>query len=121
MESCDVYYYTLGTRLGIDKIAKWSRAFGLGEKSGALLDDEKGGLVPDTEWKRKRFRQPWYPGETPSVAIGQGYLTVTPLQLANMMAAVANGGTLYRPLLVSRVESSRGNGSTNRDRGNPDH
>ncbi len=108
VESCDVYYYTLGTRLGIDKIAKWSRAFGLGEKSGALLDDEKGGLVPDTEWKRKRFRQPWYPGETPSVAIGQGYLTVTPLQLANMMATVANGGTLYRPRLVSRVESIEG-------------
>lgn len=108
VESCDVYYYTLGTRLGIDKIAKWSRAFGLGEKSGALLDDEKSGLVPDTEWKRKRYRQPWYPGETPSVAIGQGYLTVTPLQLANMMAAVANGGTLYRPRLVSRVESIEG-------------
>jgi penicillin-binding protein 2 len=108
VESCDVYYYTLGTRLGIDKIAKWSRAFGLGEKSGALLDDEKSGLVPDTEWKRKRYRQPWYPGETPSVAIGQGYLTVTPLQLANMMATVANGGTLYRPRLVSRVESIEG-------------
>jgi penicillin-binding protein 2 len=108
VESCDVYYYQLGTRLGVDKIAKWSRAFGLGEKSGALLDDEKGGLVPDTAWKRKRFRQPWYPGETPSVAIGQGYLTVTPLQLANMMAAVANGGTLYRPRLVSRVESVEG-------------
>jgi penicillin-binding protein 2 len=108
VESCDVYYYTLGTRLGIDKIAKWARAFGLGEKSGALLDDEKGGLVPDTEWKRKRFRQPWYPGETPSVAIGQGYLTVTPLQLANMMAAVANGGTLYRPRLVSKVETIEG-------------
>ncbi|HEX9660883.1 MAG TPA: penicillin-binding protein 2 [Candidatus Binatia bacterium] len=108
VESCDVYYYTLGTRLGVDKIAKWSRAFGLGEKSGALLDDEKSGLVPDTEWKRKRYRQPWYPGETPSVAIGQGYLTVTPLQLANMMAAVANGGTLYRPRLVSRVESIEG-------------
>jgi penicillin-binding protein 2 len=108
VESCDVYYYQLGTRLGIDNIAKWSRAFGLGEKSGALLEDEKGGLVPDTEWKRKRLRQPWYPGETLSVAIGQGYLTVTPLQLANMMAAVANGGTLYRPRLVTRVESITG-------------
>jgi len=108
VESCDVYYYQLGTRLGVDKIAKWARAFGLGEKSGALLDDEKSGLVPDTQWKRKRFRQPWYPGETPSVAIGQGYLTVTPLQLANMMAAVANGGTLYRPRLVNRVESVEG-------------
>ncbi|HEX2228906.1 MAG TPA: penicillin-binding protein 2 [Candidatus Binatia bacterium] len=108
VESCDVYYYQLGTRLGIDNIAKWSRAFGLGEKSGALLDDEKSGLVPDTQWKRKRLRQPWYPGETLSVAIGQGYLTVTPLQLANMMAALANGGTLYRPRLVSKVESIQG-------------
>jgi penicillin-binding protein 2 len=108
VESCDTYFYQLGTRLGIDKIAKWARALGLGEKSGVLLDDEKGGLVPDTAWKRKRYRQPWYPGETPSVAIGQGYLTVTPLQLANMMAAVANGGTLYRPRLVSRVESIEG-------------
>jgi penicillin-binding protein 2 len=108
VESCDVYYYTVGTRLGIDKIAKWARAFGLGEKSGALLDDEKAGLVPDTAWKKKRFRQPWYPGETPSVAIGQGYLTATPLQLANMMAALANGGTLYRPRLVSRIESIEG-------------
>ncbi|MDH3446184.1 MAG: penicillin-binding protein 2, partial [Deltaproteobacteria bacterium] len=108
VESCDVYYYQLGIRLGVDRIAKWARAFGLGEKSGAVLDDEKSGLVPDTVWKRKRYRQPWYPGETPSVAIGQGYLTTTPLQLANMMAAVANGGTLYRPRLVSRVESIDG-------------
>ena len=68
----------------------------------------KADLVPDTQWKRKRLRQPWYPGETVSVAIGQGYLTVTPLQLANMMAAVANGGKLYRPRLVSKVESMAG-------------
>ena len=108
VESCDVYFYQLGQRLGIDKIAKYSRAFGLGEKTGAFLDDEKDGLVPDTAWKRKRYRQPWYPGETPSVAIGQGYLTTTPLQLANMMAAVANGGTLYRPRIVNKVESVDG-------------
>lgn len=105
VESCDVYFYQAGQRIGIDRIAKWARAFGLGEKSGAMFDDEKSGIVPDTEWKRKRFRQPWYPGETLSVAIGQGYLTVTPLQLANMMAAVANGGTLYRPRLVDKIES----------------
>ena len=65
-------------------------------------------MIPDTEWKLKRFRQPWYPGETLSVAIGQGYVTVTPLQMANMMAAVANGGKLYRPRLVSKVESLDG-------------
>ena len=108
VESCDTYFYQLGAKLGIDRIAKWSRAFGLGEKSGIALDDEKSGIIPDTEWKRKRFRQPWFPGETISVAIGQGYVTVTPLQLANMMAAVANGGKLFRPYLVSKVESLDG-------------
>jgi len=108
VESCDVYFYQLGPRLGIDAIAKWARALGLGEKTGIALDDEKGGTVPDTEWKRKRFHQPWFPGETVSVAIGQGYLTVTPMQMANMMATVANGGTLYRPWIVNRVESVTG-------------
>jgi penicillin-binding protein 2 len=98
----------LGSKLGVDKIAKWSRAFGLGEKTGVDLDDERSGIIPDTEWKRKRFRQPWYPGETLSVAIGQGYVTTTPLQLANMMVAVANGGKLYRPRLVHKVESVDG-------------
>ncbi|TMA63715.1 MAG: penicillin-binding protein 2 [Deltaproteobacteria bacterium] len=108
VESCDTYFYQLGPKLGVDRIAKWARAFGLGEKTGVVLDDEKGGTIPDTEWKRKRFRQPWFPGETVSVAIGQGYVTVTPLQLANMMAAVANGGKLYRPYLVNKVESVDG-------------
>ena len=108
VESCDVYFYQLGQRIGVDRIAKWARAFGLGEKSGFGLDEEKSGLIPDSQWKRKRFRQAWYPGETLSIAIGQGYVTVTPLQLANMMAGVANGGTLYRPRIVSRVESVDG-------------
>jgi penicillin-binding protein 2 len=108
VESCDTYFYQLGPKLGVDRIAKWARAFGLGEKTGVVLDDEKSGTIPDTEWKRKRFRQPWFPGETVSVAIGQGYVTVTPLQLANMMAAVANGGKLYRPYLVNKVESVDG-------------
>ena len=108
VQSCDVYFYQLGPRIGIDRIAKWARAFGLGDKSGLALDDERTGLVPDSEWKRKKYRQPWYPGETVSIGIGQGYLTVTPLQMANMIAAVANGGTLYRPRLVSKVESVDG-------------
>jgi penicillin-binding protein 2 len=108
VESCDTYFYQLGPKLGIDRIAKWARAFGLGEKTGVSLDDEKSGVIPDTEWKRKRYRQPWFPGETVSVAIGQGYVTVTPLQLANMMAAVANGGKLYRPRIVSKIESVDG-------------
>jgi penicillin-binding protein 2 len=109
VESCDTYFYQAGQRIGIDRIAKWARAFGLGEKSGAVaFDDEKSGIIPDSEWKRKRFRQPWFPGETLSVAIGQGYVTVTPLQLANMTAAVANGGILYRPRLVNKIESVDG-------------
>lgn len=108
VESCDVYFYQLGQRVGIDRIAKYARLLGLGEKTGIALDDEKAGLIPDSEWKRKRFGQPWFPGETPSAAIGQGYVSVTPLQMANMMAAVANGGTLYRPWFVRKVESLDG-------------
>jgi penicillin-binding protein 2 len=108
VQSCDVYFYQLGQRLGIDRIAKYARALGLGEKSGIPLDDEKAGLIPDSEWKMRRFGQPWFPGETPSAAIGQGYITVTPLQMANLMATVANGGTLYRPWFVQKVESLDG-------------
>ena len=108
VESCDVYFYQLGQRLGIDRIAKYARLLGLGEKTGIALDDEKAGLIPDSAWKMKRFGQPWFPGETPSAAIGQGYITVTPLQMANLMAAVANGGMLYRPWFVRRVESLDG-------------
>ena len=106
--SCDTYFYQLGPKLGVNRIAQWARAFGLGEKTGVALDDERSGTIPDAAWKMKRFRQPWYPGETVSVAIGQGYVTVTPLQLANMMAAVANGGKLFRPRIVSKVESVDG-------------
>jgi penicillin-binding protein 2 len=108
VESCDVYFYQLGPRIGIDKIAKWARALGLGERSGIMLEGEMGGTIPDTAWKKKRFRQPWFPGETVSIAIGQGYLTVTPLQQAIMMATVANGGTVYRPWIVRTVESVTG-------------
>jgi len=108
VQSCDVYFYQLGQRLGIDRIAKYARMLGLGERSGIALDDEKTGLIPDTEWKRKRFGQPWFPGETPSVSIGQGYVSVTPIQMANLIATVANGGTLYRPWFVRKVESLDG-------------
>jgi len=108
VQSCDVYFYQLGQRIGIDRIAKYARALGLGQKTGIELDDEKDGLIPDSAWKQKRFGQPWFPGETPSVAIGQGYVNVTPLQMANLMATLANGGTLYRPWFVRKVESLDG-------------
>ena len=108
VESCDVYFYQLGQQLGIDRIARWARKLGLGKKTGIALDGERGGLVPDRKWKFRRFGQPWYPGETPSVAIGQGYVSVTPVQIASLMAAVVNGGSLYRPWFVSKVESLDG-------------
>jgi penicillin-binding protein 2 len=108
VQSCDVYFYQLGTRLGIDRIARYARALGLGQKTGIELDDEKAGLIPDTQWKQERFGQPWFPGETPSASIGQGYVNVTPLQMANLMATIANGGTLYRPWYVRKVQSLDG-------------
>jgi penicillin-binding protein 2 len=108
VQSCDVYFYHVGQRLGVDRIARYARAFGLNQKTGIALDHEKAGLVPDSGWKKSQFRQPWFPGETLSVAIGQGYLVVTPIQMAVMMAAVANGGTLYRPWYVRRVETHDG-------------
>ncbi len=108
VQSCDVYFYQLAQRLGVDKIARYARRFGLGAPTGIDLDGESPGLVPDRAWKRRRFGAPWYPGETPLVAIGQGFLGVTPLQMASMMATVANGGTVYRPWFVKRVLSAEG-------------
>lgn len=102
--SCDVYFYALGQKLGIERLAEYSRRFELGRPTGIDLEGEKTGLVPDPEWSRRVRRHPWYPGETISVAIGQGALLTTPLQVATMMAAVANGGRLVTPHLVAGAE-----------------
>jgi penicillin-binding protein 2 len=99
--SCDVYFYYLGQRLGIEKIADYSRRFGLGAATGIDLEGEKVGLVPDLRWSLRVRRAPWYPGETVSVSIGQGALLTTPLQVARMMAVVANGGQRVQPHLWS--------------------
>jgi penicillin-binding protein 2 len=107
-ESCDVYYYTLGDRLGVDRIADMAKRFMLGSPLGIGLNHEKGGLIPTTAWKQKRFGKPWIRGETPSVSIGQGYVLMTPIQLASMIATVANEGTIYRPHLVKRVVDADG-------------
>ncbi len=104
-ESCDVFFYNAGIGLGIDKIAKYARLYGLGSPSGLALPGEQRGLIPDSEWKQKTYQQPWHPGETISVAIGQGYVATTPLQLVNAFAAVGNGGFLYRPYLVRKIAS----------------
>jgi penicillin-binding protein 2 len=103
VNSCDVYFYMLGNRLGIDAIAQAARQYGLGVPTGIELNGERAGIVPSTEWKQRVRKEPWYPGETISASIGQGYVTVTPLQMAAAMAAVANGGVLYKPRLVRSI------------------
>jgi penicillin-binding protein 2 len=99
-ESCDVYFYHLGQKLGIERIARYARLLGLGSQTGIDLEGERSGLVPDLEWSETVRNEPWYPGETISVSIGQGPLLVTPLQLASLMATVANGGQRVRPHLA---------------------
>jgi penicillin-binding protein 2 len=108
VQSCDVFFYQFGPRLGVDAMARYVRSLGLGVPTGIDLDHEKSGTIPDSEWKMKRFKQPWYPGETLSVAIGQGYVTATPLQMAQLTATIANGGTRYRPHYVQRVDAPDG-------------
>ena len=108
VESCDVYFYTVGKMLGVDKIAQYAKRFGLGEVSGIDLPNEKNGLVPTKDWKFKRKKVAWQPGETISTSIGQGFNLTTPLQLANAFSAFANGGTLWRPHLVKYIESTDG-------------
>jgi penicillin-binding protein 2 len=99
-KSCNVFFYQVGVRLEIDRIAAWAKRLGLGEPTGVDLPHELGGLMPSPEWKLRVQKAPWYPGETVSVAIGQGQVTVTPLQMARVAAVIANGGRLVRPHLV---------------------
>ncbi len=108
VESCDVYFYQVGQRLGIKKIKEWASRFGFGQPTGIELTGEKSGLVPSPEWKKKFSREPWYEGETAMVSIGQGALLVTPLQLLCMMATIANGGMRWTPRLVECAESLDG-------------
>ncbi len=110
-KSCNVYFYTLGNMLGVDRIYKWAEKLGLAGKTGIDLPNEQASLVPNTEWKLKRTGERWYPGETISVAIGQGQVTVTPASLANMIATVANGGTRVTPH-VREGRSTRGRGGS---------
>ncbi len=106
-QSCDVFFYQVGQKLGVDVIAKYARAFGLGSPTGIVLGHEKSGIIPDQNWKRENFKEPWYPGETLPVAIGQGFVTTTPLQMARAVAGLA-AGKLYRPRLVLRLDGVEG-------------
>ena len=107
-ESCDVFYYQLGEKLGVDKIAAAAKSFKLGSSLGVELLNERSGLIPTSEWKLKRFGKRWYRGETLPVSIGQGALIMTPIQLASMTATIANEGTIYRPHLVKKIVDADG-------------
>jgi len=109
VESCDVYFYDIGRRLGINTLAYYSKAMGLGQKSGIGLRNEKPGLVPTTEWKKRRFNAPWFQGENLSVIIGQGFNLATPLQMARLVSAVVNDGVLYKPYLIKQITDADNN------------
>lgn len=112
--SCDIFFFNVGARLGVDRIAEYAHKLTFGEISKIDLDGEKPGLVPSTQWANVKQHRKWYPSETISVAIGQGPLIVTPLQVANMMAAISNGGTVYRPHVVKMIEKVNPDGHVER-------
>ena len=104
VHSCDIYFYTLGRQLGIDKLAHYAAQFGLGRRTGIDLPAESPGIVPSSKWKARVLGERWYPGETILVAIGQSYVTVTPLQMATLIGTIANNGLQYRPRVVRKFE-----------------
>jgi penicillin-binding protein 2 len=108
MESCDVYFYNVGQKLGVDALARYAQRFGLGRETGIELEHEKAGLVPTSDWKLKKYKEAWQEGETLSVAIGQGFNLATPLQICLMTSAMVNGGNLYKPLLIEAVKDPEG-------------
>ncbi len=111
IQSCNIYFYHLGNDMGIERISRWAHALGFGQPTGIDLPQEKGGTVPDPDWKKETFKKTdpiWHPGETISVSIGQGALEVTPIQMAVFAAVIANGGTIYRPHLTRAVEVREG-------------
>ncbi len=101
IQSCDVYFYHFGERVGINKIEAYAKASGFGAPTGIILPHEKSGLVPSRAWKKQRFDEPWVGGETLNVSIGQGFTLVTPLQIATYVSALINGGDLLRPQLLA--------------------
>jgi len=104
VESCDVYFYEVGRRLGIDRIASYARELGLGKESGLRLVRERKGTIPDTKWKTEKRRQPWYLGETFNASIGQGYVAVTPFQMALLTSIISSGGYIYEPTIIALRE-----------------
>jgi penicillin-binding protein 2 len=107
-ESCDVYFYQVGHRVGVDALAEYAQKLGLGNKTWVDMEYEKSGLTPTKSWKEKNRNAKWQDGETLSVAIGQGFNLTTPLQVAVMTATLANGGKVYRPQIVEQVIDPEG-------------
>ena len=107
-QSCDVFFYTLAEKLGIDRIAKYATALGLGQKTGIDLPDEVSGVMPSEEWKIRNFKQKWFAGETISVGIGQGAVAITPVQLLRAIAAISMGGRMVVPHVVDPTELPSG-------------
>ncbi len=107
-ESCDVYFYLAGQKVGVDGLARYAESFGLGALTGIELEQERSGLVPTSEWKKRKHQEAWQEGETLSVAIGQGFNTTTPLQICRMTAATANGGLLFRPQIIQEIRDPDG-------------
>lgn len=107
VQSCDVYFYHVAEKLGIDRLAKYIQGFGFGGPTGIALN-EKTGIAPSREWKLNTLKKPWYMGETIVTSIGQGYLSVSPLQIALMTASIANGGVLLKPQIVKKVTAPDG-------------
>jgi penicillin-binding protein 2 len=107
-ESCDVYFYEVASRMKIDTIHDYAEKLGLVGKTGIDLPNEAEGVIPSTEWKQRTAHDRWYPGETISVGIGQGPVTVTPIELATMISAIANGGTIVTPHVVKAVSDGQG-------------
>jgi len=106
MHSCDIYFYEVAQKIGIERIAEMARRFGLGKKIDIGLDNEKSGLIPDKSWKLKRFGEPWQQGETVISGIGQGYILTTPLQLATMVSRIANGGYEIVPTFTKVIDKN---------------
>jgi penicillin-binding protein 2 len=108
VESCDVYFYKMGQRIGIDTIARYARLLGLGSRTGLQLGSEKPGLIPDREWKLSHWHIPWQEGETLSVSVGQSFTLVTPIQMTRFISALFNGGILFRPQVTRSVGKGEG-------------
>ncbi|MGB0899999.1 MAG: penicillin-binding transpeptidase domain-containing protein, partial [Psychrobium sp.] len=108
LKSCDTFFYDVANRLGIDRISNFMDRFGFGQKSGVDIYEEKQAIMPSRAWKRARHNQPWYPGDTISLGIGQSYWTATPIQLANSTAIVAASGQFFTPQLLGASQGANG-------------